>query len=87
MHHRQNPLELYRLFVVLVKANNLVGREGLYSVLTDFVMRKKLIRIIKIRLNEIYGKFCTGKHLFHTCPPHNGVKEEIPYRICFPTLL
>jgi hypothetical protein len=49
IYHRQNPLELHRLFIVLVEANNLVRREGLYSGLTDFAMRKKLVRIINIK--------------------------------------
>jgi hypothetical protein len=75
IHHRQNPLELHCLFIVLEEANNLVGREGLYSVLTDVVKRMDLVRLIKICLNEICDKFSRGKHLLDICPNHNGPKE------------
>jgi hypothetical protein len=35
----------------------------------------KLVRLIKICLNETYSKVCTGKHLSDTAPIQNGLNQ------------
>jgi hypothetical protein len=35
----------------------------------------KLVRLIKMCLNETYSKFCIGKHLSDKFPIHNGLKQ------------
>jgi hypothetical protein len=87
LRHLRNNLELHLSIYSPREANNLVGRRRLCSVLTDFVMLTKLVRIIKIYVNGTYGKFHVGKRLFDTCPNHNGLKEEMSYGCCFSTLL
>jgi hypothetical protein len=49
--------------------------EILYNILTQFGV--KLVRLIKICLNEIYRKVCIGKHLSHSFPIQNGLKQGV----------
>jgi hypothetical protein len=35
----------------------------------------KLVRLIKVCLNETYSKVCTGKHLSDAFPIQNGLKQ------------
>jgi hypothetical protein len=35
----------------------------------------KLVRLIKMSLNETYSKVCTGKHLTETFPIQTGLKQ------------
>jgi hypothetical protein len=35
----------------------------------------KLVRLIKMCLNEANSKVCTGKNLFHAFPIQNGLKQ------------
>jgi hypothetical protein len=35
----------------------------------------KLVRLIKMCLNETYNKICIGKHLPHIFPIQNGLKQ------------
>jgi hypothetical protein len=46
--------------------------EILYNIPTDFGVPMKLVRLIKICLNEMYGKVHIGKHLFDNFPIKNG---------------
>jgi hypothetical protein len=43
-------------FIDFEKANDSVRREELYNILIEFVMLMKLVRLIKICLNETYSK-------------------------------
>jgi hypothetical protein len=36
----------------------------------------KLVRLIKMCLNETYGKVCIGKHLSDSFPIQNGLKRD-----------
>jgi hypothetical protein len=36
----------------------------------------KLIRMIKMCLNEMYSKFCIGKHFSDNLSSHKGLKED-----------
>jgi hypothetical protein len=46
------------------------------AIFTDFRMPKKLVRIIKIHLNEAYSKDCTGKNLYDEFPTENGLEQR-----------
>jgi hypothetical protein len=50
-----------------MKAYDSVRREVLYNILMEFGVPMKLIRQIKMCLNEIYSKVCIGKHLSVNC--------------------
>jgi hypothetical protein len=52
-----------------------VRREVLYNILIEFGIPKKLIRLIKMCLNEIYSKVYIGKHLSDSIPIQNGLKQ------------
>jgi hypothetical protein len=57
------------------KAYNSVRREVLYNILIEFGVPLKLVRLIKMCLNETYGKFRIGKHLADNFPIRNGLKQ------------
>jgi hypothetical protein len=50
--------------------------EALYSILTAFGVSTKLVRLIKICLNETYSKAHIIKHLSDSFPIQNGLKQE-----------
>jgi hypothetical protein len=43
----------------------------------------KLVRLVKICLNEIYSKFRVGKNLSDALPVHNGVKQGVSSSLLF----
>jgi hypothetical protein len=45
------------------KAYDSVRRELLHNILIKFGVPRKLVRLIKMCLNETYSKVCIGKHL------------------------
>ena len=49
--------------------------EVLYSILNEFSILMKLIRIIKMCLNEIYSRVRAGKHLPDMFSIRNGLKQ------------
>jgi hypothetical protein len=53
-----------------------VRREVLYNILIEFDVPMKLVRLIKMCLNETYIKVRIGKHLSDSFPIQNGVKQE-----------
>jgi hypothetical protein len=50
-------------------------REVLYNILIELGVPMKLVRAIKMCLNETYSKVCIGKHLCDSFPIHNGLKQ------------
>jgi hypothetical protein len=52
-----------------------VNREVLYNILLEFGIPKKLVRLIKMCLNETYSKVCVGKLLSDKFPIQNGLKQ------------
>jgi hypothetical protein len=69
---RANPL--HQLFIDLKKAYDSVRREVLYNILMEFGILMKLVRPIKICLNETYSKVRIGKYLSDSFPIQNGLK-------------
>jgi hypothetical protein len=57
------------------KAYDSVRREVLYNILIEFGVTMKLVRLIKMCLNETYSKVCIGKHLSDNFPIQNGLKQ------------
>jgi hypothetical protein len=49
--------------------------EVLHNILTEFGVPMKLVRPIKMRLNETYSKVCVGKHLSDKFPIQNVLKQ------------
>jgi hypothetical protein len=47
----------------------------LYNILIEFGVPMKLVRLIKMCLNETYSKVCIGKHLSESFPIQNGLKQ------------
>jgi hypothetical protein len=52
-----------------------VRREVLYNILIEFGVPMKLIRLIKMCLNEIYSKVPLSKHLSNVFHIQNGLKK------------
>jgi hypothetical protein len=66
---------VHQLFIDFKKAYDSVKREVLYSILLEFGIPKKLVRLIKMCLSEIYSKIRVGKHLSDKFPIQNGLKQ------------
>jgi hypothetical protein len=52
-----------------------VRREVLYNSLIEFGIPMKLVRLVKMCLNETYSRVRAGKHLSDTFPIKNGLKQ------------
>jgi hypothetical protein len=47
----------------------------LYSILVEFGIPKKLVRLIKMCLTETYSRVRMGKNLYEMFPIRNGLKQ------------
>jgi hypothetical protein len=66
---------VHQLFIDFKKAYNSERREVLYNILIEFGIPMKLVRLIKMFLNETYNKVRIGKHLSDSFPVQNGLKQ------------
>jgi hypothetical protein len=66
---------VHQPFIDFKKAYDSVKREVLYNILIEFGIPRKLVRLIKMCLNETYSKIRIGKHLSGVFPIHNGLKQ------------
>jgi hypothetical protein len=66
---------VHHLFTDFKIAYNTIKRKILYNILLGFGIHKKLVRIIKMCLNETYSKFCVGKDVSDIFPIQNGLKQ------------
>jgi hypothetical protein len=64
-----------QLFTDFKKDYDSVKREVLYNILIEFGISKKLVRLIKMSLNETYSKVRVGKLLSDKFPLQNGLKQ------------
>jgi hypothetical protein len=67
---------VHQLFIDFKKAYYSIKREVLYNILLEFGIPKKLVRLIKMCLNETYSKVRIGKLLSDKFPIQNGLKQE-----------
>jgi hypothetical protein len=66
---------VHQPFIDFSKAYDSVRREVLYNILIEFGIPKKIVRIIKMCLNETCGKIRIGKHLSGEFPVKNSLKQ------------
>ena len=66
---------MHRLFINLKKAYGSTRKAPIYNVLVEFGTPMKLVRLIKMYLNETYGRVQVGKHLSDMFPIRNGLKQ------------
>jgi len=66
---------VHQLFIDFSKAYDSVRREVLYNILIEFGISLKLVRLIKMCLNETYSRVRAGKNLSAMFPITNGLKQ------------
>jgi sorting nexin-29 len=66
---------VHQLCIDFKKAYDSVRREFLYNILLKFGIPKKLVRLIKICLNETYSEDRVGKLLSDKFPIQNGLRQ------------
>jgi hypothetical protein len=64
---------VHQVFIDFKKAYDSVRRELLYNILIEFGIPMKLVRLIKMCLNETYSIVHIGKHLSDSFPIQNGL--------------
>jgi hypothetical protein len=57
------------------KTYDSVRKETLYNILIEFVIPMKLVRLIRMCLNETYSRVRVGKNLSDMFPIKNGLKQ------------
>ena len=62
-------------FIDFKRAYDSVRREVFYNILIEFDIPMKLIRLIKMCVNEMYGRVWVGKNLSDMFPIKNGLKQ------------
>ena len=64
---------MHQLVIDFKKVYDPVRREVLYNILIEFGIPIKLVRLIKMCLNETYSRVRVGKHLSDMFPSKNGL--------------
>jgi hypothetical protein len=78
---------IHQLLIDFEKAYDSVGKEVLYSILIEFGIPLKLVRLIKVCSNEACSKVRIDKNLCGALSIQNGLKQEMIYRCRVSTLL
>jgi len=66
---------LHQLLIDFKKTYDSVRGEILFNFLIEFGIPSKLVKLIKMRLNETYSKVRTGKNLSDAVPTQSGLKQ------------
>ena len=66
---------MHHLFIDFKKAYDSVRREGLYNILIEFGVPKKLVRLFEMCLTETYSRVRVGKNVSDMFPIRNGLKQ------------
>jgi len=74
---------VHHLFINLKIAYHSVRREVLYNFLIEFDVAMKLVRLIKMCLNETYSRFQVGKHVSDMFPIRNGLEQDVLLPLLF----
>jgi len=53
-----------------------VRREVLYNIPVEFCIHMKLVRLIKMCLNEIYSRVSVGKHMYEMLHIRSGRRQD-----------
>jgi len=85
-YFRNNETAL-QLIIDFKKAYDSVRREALYNILSESGIPTKMIRLIKMCLNETYSRVRVGKHLSGMFPLIIFRNKEVLYSHCFSNLL
>jgi hypothetical protein len=67
---------VHKLFIDVKKAYVSVRREVLYNILINLGVSMKLVKLIKMSLNETYSKVRIGKYLSDNFPIQSGLKQR-----------
>jgi len=67
---------VHQLFIVFKKAYDSVRREVFNTILIEFGIPMKLVRLIKMCLNDICSTAWVGKHLSDIFPIKNDLKQR-----------
>ena len=67
--------EVHQLFIDFKKAYDSVRREVLYTILIEFGIPKKLVRLIKMSLIETYSRVRVGKNVSDRFPISNRLRQ------------
>jgi hypothetical protein len=68
---------VHQLFIDFKKVYDSVRMEGLCDILVEFGISTKLVRLVKMCVNETYSRVRVGKHLSEMFPIRNGLKRGI----------
>jgi len=66
---------VHQLFIDFKKAYDSVRREVLYNILIEFVVPKKLVRLVKMCLTETYSRVRVAMNVSDRFPIRNGLKQ------------
>ena len=66
---------MHHLFIDFRKTYDSVKRKGLYNILTEFGIPKKLVKLIKMCLSKTYSRVHVGRFLSDVFPLHCGLKQ------------
>jgi hypothetical protein len=66
---------VYQLFIDLKEAYDSVMKEVLYNILIQFGIPMKLVRLIKMCLDETCSRVQVGRNLSDMVPIRNGLKQ------------